>query len=343
MYAALTPEQQEVERVAGRLAASVAIRNPSDLPGHDRGRAWRQLIEAGALTVRMRENGQPLASGTEARLFVEAAAAALMTAPILGNTLAVDLLARAGTDDAAVAGIAEGTLRVGVALAADFGLCCPTADDDVLAWDIEGATQAVGLAHADDGTAQVVRYQIDGASVVPSQLDATRMIGRVLPGSRKAVGPLAEEDAQRWSALALTLATADAVGAARQTLDNAIAYSRERHAYGAPIGSFQALQHLMVDAFIELQMTAALTRYAAWAIDELAPDAAMLAARGAKANTARVGLAIAEAAQQVFGGMGVTREHIAHFFSRRIMVDRWLFGGEDTHYAAIADARLGVI
>ena len=70
MYAALTPEQQEVERVAGRLAASVAIRNPSDLPGHDRGRAWRQLIEAGALTVRMRENGQPLASGTEARLFV---------------------------------------------------------------------------------------------------------------------------------------------------------------------------------------------------------------------------------------------------------------------------------
>jgi alkylation response protein AidB-like acyl-CoA dehydrogenase len=200
----------------------------------------------------------------------------------------------------------------------------------------------VGLVTDKTGGAQVLRYRVDPSSIAPTRLDATRMAGKVLAGSGEAVGSVERADVQRWSALALTLASADAVGAVRQALDNAISYSKERYAYGAPIGSFQALQHLIVDAYIELQSSSSLTRYAAWAIDVLEPEKALLAGRGAKANTSRVALGIAEAAMQVFGGIGVTYEHIAHFFSRRVMVDRSLFGDEKVHYAAIADTRLGV-
>jgi alkylation response protein AidB-like acyl-CoA dehydrogenase len=147
---------------------------------------------------------------------------------------------------------------------------------------------------------------------------------------------------QRWYALALTLAAADALGAARQTLDNAIGYSKDRYAYGVPIGSFQALQHLIVEAYVDLQPAAALISHGAWAIDVLDSASALLAARAAKAQTSRVALGVAEAAMQVFGGIGVTLEHIAHFFSRRVIVDRMLFGAEDLHFSSIADARLGV-
>jgi alkylation response protein AidB-like acyl-CoA dehydrogenase len=342
MHAALTPDQVSLERVAHRIADTVAIRNPSDLESHDREKSWRLLADAGALGLRAREDGEPLASGTEVRLFVEALSAALVTAPLVGNTLAVDLLARTGTNDELVEAIGGGETRAGLLLSRDLTTLASGEDNGSVAWDVEGAEHAIGLSTADGGAATVQRLQVEPSSIVGSAMDETRQLGRVVTGSAEAVGTVSEEDLKRWQALALTLVSADAVGAARQTLDNAIAYSKERKAYGVPIGSFQALQHLMVEAYVELQPAAALTRYAAWAVDVLDADEALLAARGAKAHTSRIVLGVAETAMQVFGGIGVTREHIAHMFSRRVIVDRSLFGDDDLHYSSIADSRLVV-
>jgi alkylation response protein AidB-like acyl-CoA dehydrogenase len=342
MHAALTREQAELKQVADRLADSVAIRNPSDLDSHDREKAWRLLVNAGALSLRSRENGEPLATGTDVRLFVEAVSAALMTAPLLGNTLAVDLLARAGSDDDLVESIGGGKTRAGLLLSSDLITLAGTQDGAAVAWDVEGAQTVVGLEIATGGTATLVKFAVDARSVTASATDATRSQGKVLVDSGVPAGTVSAEDLQRWHALALTLAAADALGAARQTLENAIAYSKERYAYGVPIGSFQALQHLMVEAYVDLQPAAALTHYAAWAVDALESEQALLAARCAKAQTARVALGVAETAMQVFGGIGVTQEHIAHLFSRRVIVDRSLFGAEDLHYSSIADARLAV-
>jgi alkylation response protein AidB-like acyl-CoA dehydrogenase len=342
MHAALTAEQVDLKRVADRLAASVAIRNPSDLDTHDREKAWRLLVDAGALALRSREAGEPLASGTEVRLFVEAASAALLTAPLLGNTLAVDLLARTDANDDLVESIGTGKIRVGVLLSRHLIHLAGAKDAAAVAWDVEGADTVVGLETASGGSTSVVRYAVDPGSVTPTPTDATRAKGKVLAGSGEQIGTVSSEDLQRWLALALTLAAADALGAARQTIENAIAYSKERHAYGVPIGSFQALQHLMVDAYVELQPAATLTHYAAWAVDVLDPEQALIAARAAKATTARVTLGVAETAMQVFGGIGVTKEHIVHLFSRRVIVDRFLFGDEDLHYSSIADARQAV-
>jgi alkylation response protein AidB-like acyl-CoA dehydrogenase len=342
MHAALNPEQADLKRVANRLASSVAVRNPSDLDSHDREKAWRLLVDAGALSLRSREGGAPLASGTEVRLFVEAASAALLTAPLLGNSLAVDLLARTGASDDLVESIADGKTRAGVLLSRDLTALTGKQDGAAVAWDVEGAATVIGIEPASGSGARVVRYTLDASSVTPTPTDATRAKGKILTASGEPAGTVSGEDLKRWLALALTLAAADALGAARQTLENAIAYSRERHAYGRPIGSFQALQHLMVDAYVELQPAAALTHHAAWAVDVLDPAEALLAARAAKATTARVTLGVAETAMQVFGGIGVTKEHIAHLFSRRVIVDRSLFGDEDLHYSWIADARQAV-
>jgi alkylation response protein AidB-like acyl-CoA dehydrogenase len=324
------------------VADAVAIRNPADLETHDREKAWQLLVNAGALSLRSHEDGAPLASATEVRLFVEALSAALVTAPLLGNTLAVDLLARTGSNEELVQAIAGGETRVGVLLGRDLVTAAGTDDDQAVAWDVEGADTVVGFSTTADGAATVVKFAVEADSITPTTTDATRRTGRVVTGSAEAVGSIGADDVQRWHALAFTLSAADALGAARQTLDNAIAYSKERYAYGVPIGSFQALQHLMVEAYVALQPAAALIHRAAWSVDVLDPAEALLAAHAAKAQTSRIALDVAEAAMQVFGGIGVTLEHIAHLFSRRIIVDRWLFGDESLHFSAIADARLVV-
>lgn len=340
MDAVLNDEQLEVERVANRLADQIAIRNPADLQVYDAEKSWSLLVSAGALTIRTREDRAPMASGTEARLFAEALAGALSPAPYMANTLAVDLLSR--TDGGAdwADSIANGTSRVAIALRSDFTLPVEPGAAPEIALEPNSADFAVAPC-ARDGRIEIHRYALRKDGTAVSQLDLTRSFGTIDPDSAEVVGKIDQDNIRRWTALALALASADAVGASRRTLDNAIAYSHDRFAYGAPVGSFQALQHLIVDAFVELQLASALTTHAAWSVDVLPPDQALLAARGAKATTGRVALGIAEAAMQVFGGIGVTREHIAHLFSRRVMVDRWLFGGENMHLDAIADARLG--
>ncbi len=62
------------------------------------------------------------------------------------------------------------------------------------------------------------------------------------------LGEFSEEDAGRWHALALTATTADIVGAARGTLTLATEYAKMREQYGATIGSYQAVGHLLAES-----------------------------------------------------------------------------------------------
>jgi alkylation response protein AidB-like acyl-CoA dehydrogenase len=126
----------------------------------------------------------------------------------------------------------------------------------------------------------------------------------------------------------------------REALQRAVDYAKERVQYGVPIGSFQAIQHLCADTLVQVEATASAVRYAAWALDELAPGEALLAARTAKAHMAGVARDVTETVMQVFGGIGQTWEHIAHVFTRRALVDRQLLGDGPTQLDAIADARL---
>ena len=130
---------------------------------------------------------------------------------------------------------------------------------------------------------------------------------------------LPEEDGARWHALALTATTADIVGAARGTLTLATEYAKVREQYGATIGSYQAIGHLLAESLALIEGCVSVLRHAAWAVDELPVDTAVEAGRVAKIYCARSALTVCETSIQVHGGIGNTWECLAHVYLRRVL------------------------
>ncbi len=81
---------------------------------------------------------------------------------------------------------------------------------------------------------------------------------------------IAPDELTRWTALGLALACADLVGTMSGAVQLASAYATQRHQYGAAIGSFQAVQHLLADAYVLAEGARSATLHAAWAVDALA-------------------------------------------------------------------------
>jgi alkylation response protein AidB-like acyl-CoA dehydrogenase len=129
----------------------------------------------------------------------------------------------------------------------------------------------------------------------------------------------------------------------RGGVDGVVAYTKERVEFGVPVASFQAVQHLCADALVKVEGAASTVKYAAWAVDELHPTEALLAARTAKAYAADVARDVGEIVLQVYGGVGQTWEHIAHFFLRRMMLSSHVLGDASVQLECIADARLGAV
>jgi acyl-CoA dehydrogenase len=106
------------------------------------------------------------------------------------------------------------------------------------------------------------------------------------------------------------------VAGAEAALDMARNYALERHAFGRPIGSFQAIKHKLADMFVDNTLARSNSYYAAWALSTGAPDLPVAAA------CARVGAckAFDHAAQEnihVHGGSGFTWDLDCHLYYRR--------------------------
>lgn len=168
--------------------------------------------------------------------------------------------------------------------------------------------------------------------------DLSRRIGRTVPvptsrpdvidltgsliGAVQAPAELTElgdDDAARWYALALTATTADIVGCARGTTTLASDYAKMREQYGATIGSYQAVGHLLAESLALIEGCVSVLRHAAWAVDELAPAEAVEAARVAKIYCSRSARTVCETSIQVHGGIGNTWECLAHVYLRRVL------------------------
>ena len=161
---------------------------------------------------------------------------------------------------------------------------------------------------------------------VHAGVDLTRPATALDPPSagddRRAGRPADHErmDLTRWTALGLSLACADLVGTMEGAVQLATAYASARRQYGAAIGSFQAVQHLLADAYVQTEGARSVTLHAAWAVDELAPADALAAAAVAKAYCARAARQVCETAIQVHGGIGNTWECLAHLYLRRALL-----------------------
>lgn len=130
---------------------------------------------------------------------------------------------------------------------------------------------------------------------------------------------LPADDVLRWQALTLTVTSADLVGASRGALDLATEYAKVREQYGSPIGSYQAIGHLLAEALTLIEGSISVLRHAAWAVDELPAEEAVRAAKIAKIYCARAARTVCETAIQVHGGIGNTWECLAHVYLRRVL------------------------
>jgi hypothetical protein len=160
--------------------------------------------------------------------------------------------------------------------------------------------------------------QVQAAADEPESVDLTRSLAGVVE-SPPGLGELSEDDAVRWRALALTVTCADLVGAARGTHALACEYAKVREQYGATIGSYQAVGHLLAESLALIEGSVSVLRHAAWAVDELPPAEAIEAARVAKIYCARAALTVCETSVQVHGGIGNTWECLAHIYLRRVL------------------------
>ncbi len=101
---------------------------------------------------------------------------------------------------------------------------------------------------------------------------------------------------------------AQAVGIATGALDKAVAYAHERHQFGKPISSFQAIQFMLADMATQVEAARALTYQAARTIDAGTKNASKISAM-AKVFASDVAMKVTTDAVQVFGGYGYMKEY----------------------------------
>lgn len=342
MYIALTDEQDMLRETTARLAESMATTDADDIAAGDvLDGQWQKVVELGLPALRAPQSCGLDASGVETVVALEELARRLTAVPALGQAaLATELLHAAGADKE-VELVAEGALRIAPVLTGDLTDFAQTTDSGV-AVDAAGATHVL-FAVRESGTRRLISAAV-GAAGADTGLDLTRTMREVAAAELESPTPVGDPiPADRWKlveTMALTAVAADLVGVMAGALDDAVRYAGERVQFGVRIGGFQAIQHLLADSLVRLEGARSCLWHAAWAVDHLPADQALLAGRTAKAYASAAGRDVVETAMQVLGGISITWEHAAHLRLRRTLLNRRLFGDETLQYAAIADMRL---
>jgi alkylation response protein AidB-like acyl-CoA dehydrogenase len=123
---------------------------------------------------------------------------------------------------------------------------------------------------------------------------------------------------------------AEAVGIMQILTDKTVEYSKNREQFGVPIGSFQALQHRMVDMLTACEQSYSLLLWAAMANADQTGDAKQ-AISAIKYQVGTAGKKVGQEAVQIHGGMGVSWDvDIAHYFKRLTTIGQ-MFGNADWH------------
>ncbi|MEM8982463.1 MAG: acyl-CoA dehydrogenase [Pseudomonadota bacterium] len=130
---------------------------------------------------------------------------------------------------------------------------------------------------------------------------------------------------------------AEALGIMQTLSAKTLDYTKNRVQFGAPIASFQALQHRMVEMFMLAEETRSLLFWAVMAQDQPDPQIARAAVSAVKYQIGTAGKKLGQEAVQLHGGMGVTWElDVAHFFKRLTTIGV-LFGNAEFHLERYAD------
>ncbi|MXN66346.1 acyl-CoA dehydrogenase [Stappia sp. GBMRC 2046] len=318
-------------------------------PPYHSPKKWADLAELGIFHALAPEaEGGFGGAGFDVTTVFEALGRALCPEPMLPALMAARLLLAA---DASIDGLLSGEMRYAVAVGeadAPYGIegLATEARQEGGTWLLRGrksvvygaqaaerilvAAQAgagLGVFEVKAVDVEVAGYGlIDGGGAGEVLLDDTP--ATLLIGDADA----ALQDALDFGALALC---AEAVGVLDHMFETTLDYLKTRKQFGRSIGSFQALQHRMVDLKTEIEQARSITILAA---SRMGTDQQSRSVSMAKNLIGRTVKLTAEEAVQMHGGIAMTWEYpLSHYAKRAVMIDHQL-GDTDYHLEQVMAA-----
>jgi alkylation response protein AidB-like acyl-CoA dehydrogenase len=284
--------------------------------GLDRER-WKALVDLGVVGAMVEEARGGLGLGAvEGAVVFEQLGYHLVPGPLLWSALGAFVIREVADGDRTAGGTEDrGAPRLFVEHAADV---------DTL------------VVLRRDGVSRIDRADLPPAAAGDA-LDPLNPVGvfTALPAGTR-VGDAVE--AERMHRVGVLLAAALQLGISDAALDVAVAYSLEREQFGVPIGSFQAMKHVMADMYVRTGLARSAAYAAAAVLDDPAVGDAERSLRAAKLLAGEAAVANARASVQVLGGMGFTWEMAPHFLLKRALVLDHAFGTPTSHALAIGAA-----
>ena len=356
----LTDEQVELQRIAREVAEREC---PPDLVrgvverDEDVGALWKTLVdlEWPGLTIPVEDGGSG-ATAVELVVLLEELGWAADPCPLLATTTQHLPLVR----DALTGPVrAE---RLAAIAAGSPGALVPAPDAVTAHPDGDGWVLTGTAAHVLDGDRAdelVVVASTDGSTgdgdgvgvfLVPSAdaaverepcIDGSLHLARVtfdgtrVPADRSATGAGTDAAVARAHQEAVVGLAATMVGASQRIFDLALDHIKQRHQFGVPIGSFQAVKHMAVDVHVAIERARAVVQFAALAIAE-DDDRRAIASSMAKAAAGEAQRIAAQHGIQLFGGLGYTWENDLQLYVRRAKVGDMLLGSAHQHRMAVS-------
>jgi alkylation response protein AidB-like acyl-CoA dehydrogenase len=188
---------------------------------------------------------------------------------------------------------------------------------------VPGAKVAALALDVIDPTMPLATITFDGVEV-----DGDRVL--IEPGDARAEVAITRVLEEATTALSLST-----VATCRSIFETTLQYAKDRHQFGRPIGSFQALKHRLADCYLAVERAASLAYFAALTIAE-DDERRAIATSMAKAAAGDCQELLTNDGLQLHGGVGFTWEHDLHFGLKRAASGELLFGTSIFHRARLA-------
>ncbi|MDG4864608.1 acyl-CoA/acyl-ACP dehydrogenase [Streptomyces sp. T-3] len=332
-------------------AAAVIARTESGEP-HD-SELWKALgADMGLAGLLVPESlGGQGATHREAAVVLEELGRAVAPVPYLTSAvIATEVLLGCDTSRPEVAellsalasGRSIGALALPLSTAPSAAYDVVRSEGDRLHGRITGVADAAAadvlLVVADSGLYAVDTAQDEVVVEPQTAFDLTRPLAAVtLTGApARALHADAAPAVRRGLLSGAGLLASEQLGLADWCLTETVRYTRERHQFNRPVGSFQALKHRLAELWLEVVNARAAARNAADALAQ-ASDEAPLAVALAQAYCAPMAVHAAEEALQLHGGIGMTWEHPVHLYLKRAKSDSIALGTAGRHREALAE------
>lgn len=281
---------------------------------------WSALAEMGILAALAPEavGGLGMNEVDLVRILEEAGYAGVPEPVMEHAAVAVPALAEAGSPllEGAVAGESTVTIALGPGPVVAAGVA------DAVVHRDGASLQALTAWHGTDTTS----------------IDQSRRLSTI--DAIEAASPLAGADAALAYDRAVLGTAAQAVGVARRLLDATVEYVAQRHQFGKPVGSYQAVKHHLADVNIAVDFAAPLVYRAAWSVAHPGTHDTLTRARDVSMAKAQASDAVdlaARKALQCHGAIGYTFEYDLQLWLKRGWALAAAYGDARQHRDRVAD------